>query len=269
LSGRLVQEALELGLVRTSSGSRLSKGSKLPVNEPLDFTNLSHAIESGRKGNAELQIEVLFEDFDIWVVDKPAGVPGHPLRLLEIETVTHWAFARSPDLRKEFQKVQPTLTPHRLDTGTSGVLIVARSQEAYQAWRHRFDSGTVRKSYLAWCWGAPSVDSWLCSDPIGKAKGKVSKWAVGGSEPRPAISRVKVLEQRGERFLAEILCDTGVTHQVRVHLAHSGFPLVGDASYDPGFLERPFHPSNHWLRAHHLTWEHFRFSAPTDEFRRQ
>ncbi len=269
LSGRLVEEALDLGLVRTVSGARLLKGTKISAHEPLDFKGLTDAVEKARQGNAGLEIAVLYEDDDIWVVDKPAGLPGHPLRLLESETVTHWAFARSPELAKEFKLAQPTLTPHRLDTGTSGVLIVARSADAYRAWRYRFESGTVRKSYLAWCWGAPSSNAWSCADPIGKAKGKASKWSVGGVDPRPALSRIRVVEQRGERFLAEVHCETGVTHQVRVHLAHSGFPLVGDRAYDPHFVGRALQPSHHWLRAYALVWERFSFSAPTETFRRQ
>lgn len=269
LSGRLIEEALDLGLVRSSSGERLLKGAKVSPSEPLDFSRLVEAIEKAQKGNPGLKIEVLYEDEDIWVVDKPAGLPGHPLRLLESETVTHWAFARSSGLATEFKAVQPILTPHRLDTGTSGLLIVARSLDAYQAWRHRFDSGTVRKSYLAWCWGAPSASHWSCLDPIGKAKGKAAKWSVGGSEPRPAVSHVKVLKEREGRFLAEVECETGVTHQVRVHLAHSGHPLVGDATYDAKFAERPLQPPHHWLRAHLLRWERFSFSAPTEDFRRK
>ena len=144
LTGSQVDEALEAGWIRLTSGESLQKGTRLDSPQ-LDFSLLRARLELLRLGNSSLELPVLAENPDFWVVDKPAGLAGHPLRLAENETVTHWALARDPGLVKEFPAIQPTLTPHRLDTGTSGLLLVARTRESYQTWRYRFEARAVLK----------------------------------------------------------------------------------------------------------------------------
>lgn len=251
LSRSQVEEAFELGWVVGPQGQRLSKGDKIPsVSAPL----LEEHLLRVQKGNPKLQVAIVLETPDFWIVDKPAGMPGHPVHLKDDATLTHWALAQRPELSREFPEPQPTLTPHRLDTGTSGLQVVAKTRAAYETWRELFAGKEVEKTYEAWCWGEPEENSWIVDEPIGKAKTDKTRWRVGGIEPRPAYSEVDVAERGGGKFLARVHCHTGVTHQVRIHLAHSGFPLLGDALYDPHYATRSEKPEWHQLRAVGLRW---------------
>jgi 23S rRNA pseudouridine1911/1915/1917 synthase len=262
LTGSQVDEAIETGLVRLVGPGSLKKGTRLTAEQQLDCEGLEKRLIELREGNPALEVPVVHEDPTYWIVDKPAGMPGHPLRLAESDTVTHWALAHDPDVRRFFPQAQPTLTPHRLDTGTSGLLIVARTPKAYADWRERFDEKQVTKSYLAWCWGVPEKDSWTVDAPIGKDKGPASRMAVDGRDARLATSHVGVVKRLPDRFLAEVACETGVTHQVRVHLALGGFPLLGDRTYDTEFESRADQPANHLLRAARIECEGKVYEAP-------
>ncbi len=268
LSGPQIDEAIESGLVTSKNSSPLTKGTRIEGAHELDFSLLEARLELLSRGMHGLSVPVVHEEPDFWVVDKPAGMPGHPLRLSETDTLTHWALDRDPTLKREFPNAQPTLTPHRLDTGTSGVLIVARTAEAYQTWRYRFEAKGVRKQYLAWCWGAPSLTHWVMDAPLGKAKGSRGKMAENGTESRPALTRANVVRTLDDRFLVSLQCETGVTHQVRVHLASRGFPLLGDSIYDDRFQSRSTQPAHHLLRATRLEWEGRLYQVATDSFER-
>lgn len=265
LTARQADEAIEWGWVRQASHP-LSKGSRVENASVLDVSRLRSYLEKIRKGNALLEVPVLAEQEGLWVVDKPAGMRGHPLGLDQTDTVTDWALARSPTLAGEFAEFHPTVTPHRLDTGTSGVLLVARTRAVFDAWRERFKTKQVTKTYLAWCWGRAEKTRWECGKPIGRAKGKKVRYCENGQDARPAMSRIRVVTQKSDRFLAEIVCETGVTHQVRVHLASSGYPLIGDKSYDQEYERRIDQPAFHMLRATRLESRGEAFAAPTSQF---
>ncbi len=267
LRNRFIDEAIENGLVLGHRGEHLKKGLKAPSLEGTDMSALKAHLESLRQGNSHLAFSILHEEPGFCVVDKPPGIAGHPLSLFETSTVTHWALARFPQLATEFPEAQPILSPHRLDTGTSGLLMVALTKRTYDLWRERFSNKEVTKVYEAWCWGRPLQDHWVCEGAIGKAKGKKARWMVGGEEAREARSVVDVVSQRADRFLARVTCTTGVTHQVRVHLSASGYPLIGDRSYDLLFESRDLQPTYHLLRAVELQWQEAVFRAPSGSFR--
>lgn len=264
LTAAQAAEAIALGWVRATGP--LAKGTRLLDAQALEFGPLRAHLDALARGNPGLSVPILHTDSDFWAVDKPAGMPGHPLRLDENETVTHWALARDPELAGRFGGIQPTFTPHRLDTGTSGLLIVARTADSFAQWRARFTNKEVEKTYRAWCWGVPAAESWECRQAIGKGKGKAGTMAVDGREARPALSRVRVIRALSDRFLAEVVCETGVTHQVRVHLSHAGFPLLGDRKYDAAFNSRLETPEWHQLRAVRLRWANRELIAPPSAY---
>jgi 23S rRNA pseudouridine1911/1915/1917 synthase len=266
LTGNQVDEAIETGLVRLVGPGSLKKGTRLTPEQTLDCEGLETRLAQLRLGNPDLKIAVVHEEPTFWVVDKPAGMPGHPLRLAETQTVTHWALAQDPELARYFPQAQPTLTPHRLDTGTSGLLVVCRTPAAYETWRGLFQDKQVSKAYLAWCWGVADRSTWVIENPIGKAKGEGGRMAVDGRDFREATSTIKVLNQLSDRFLAEVRCETGVTHQVRVHLSFAGFPLIGDRAYDPDFSTRSDQPAHHLLRAAEIGCELARLKANSATF---
>jgi 23S rRNA pseudouridine1911/1915/1917 synthase len=266
LTRNQVVEALEDALVRAADGSRLRKGDRVRAGAEPDCTRLEAHLHRIGAGNAALEVPVLLETPELAVVDKPAGMPGHPVHLRDFETVTHWALHRYPEIRSWCTVAQPTVTPHRLDTGTSGILLVARTAAEFSRWRRRFTRGEVEKRYLAWCWGAPRRDRWIIDRPIGHARGDRSRMEIREKRGRRAVSEVEVVRQLPDRFLCELLLKTGVTHQVRVHMAASGHPLLGDRRYDAEFAARPEQPAHALLRAVAVSCGDFEVGAPRREF---
>ncbi len=270
LSRRLIGEAFRTRLVTGPGGAKLSKGARVQEVD-LDFRGLENFLKTLRTGKS-LNVSILFEDASIWVIDKPAGMPSLPLHLHEKGTVTDWAFHQAPATAQEFSAIQPTLCPHRLDTGTSGVLVVAKTKESFEAWRTRFKSKEVQKSYLAWCWGNPSEETFTIDSPIGHCAGDRTRMRAHTEEGalmglgREALTNFTVLKTLGDRFLCRADTETGVTHQVRVHLASIGHPLLGDELYDDQYEVRDTPLEHHLLRAVKLTSGELNFQADETAF---
>ncbi len=274
LTRRQAEEAADGGLVKTAAGAKVKKGLRGFAPESLDLAPLASHLEALRKGNPALKIVVLQSTPELFVIDKPAGIHSHPLSLFDRDTVTGWAFQHDPQIAIEFPEIQPTVTPHRLDKETSGILLVARTQSAFQKWRGIFSGHAAAKEYLAWCWGSPGDKTYNVENQIGHDARDARKMRVGwDGDPGlrgpflDAASRIEVLEVRSDKFLARVSCETGVTHQVRVHCADLGFPLVGDELYDPAHAERPVSVAGHLLRAVKLIAGGQTFMAPDAEFR--
>lgn len=261
LSHTQIEEALEKGWVTGPNAATLKKGQKVEDDIVLDFAALEKQLEIIKKGNSSLSVTVISDEKDYWIVDKPAGIASHPLRLSDLDTLTQWAFARDKNIAEKFESYQPTIVPHRLDRDTSGVMIVTKNAEAYEKWRERFQKGQMKKTYLAWCWGNPTRKEWESNGSIAHHPSDPKKMVCVLSGERfrepvlTASSQIEVVKKAWGAFLARVTCFTGVTHQVRVHLGHAGFPLVGDALYDASFHQRDSKPDRHLLRAVELCWQ--------------
>ena len=277
LSRRHIDEALAQRLVTSADGGRLVKGANVEANEPPDCVLLDSYLNCLREGNLALQIPVLLETNELVVVDKPPGTPSHPISLFDSNSVTNWAVARYPEILLWANQCQPTITPHRLDTDTSGILLVARTGAAYAHWRRRFSEGNVEKRYLAWCWGrGPSgpqnIDVPIAHDRRDRRKMLALEGrnvAHAGARKFPASTRVRTLLQLGDRCLCEAVMHTGVTHQIRVHMAMCGNPLLGDQLYDPEGNARSVKVPHTLLRCTALHCEDFDVRAGGEEFSRQ
>lgn len=277
LNQRQREEALDFGLVLDDSGKKIKKGEKVPSTSLLNCEGLNRYIEILKKGSEITSVKLVKQETGFVVVDKPIGLASHPISLFDEQTMTQWARFHYPSVANEFLEIQPTLVPHRLDTGTSGILLVALEQQHFVKWREAFKSKRVTKQYLAWCWGDPQSDDFSCEFSIGHAMGDSRKMVAlrGNVRYRPpvftALSKITVVKKVKERgiFLAKIDCSTGVTHQVRIHLATLGFPLVGDELYDPEKetrkIKRPFHA----LRAISLTYDHWTYTVETQIFQNE
>ncbi|MBI4124862.1 MAG: RluA family pseudouridine synthase [Deltaproteobacteria bacterium] len=177
-----------------------------------------------------MPIDVLYEDDQIAVVNKPAGLVVHPAHKSPHHTLAHGLLARFGELPVLDDPMKPGIV-HRLDKGTSGCLVVAKTKEALLNLRGQFQKRTVDKTYLALVVGLPKKEGRI-EKKIGwhsKRRYKISSHTKKGKE---AITTWRVLETFGQKFSwVEIKIFTGRTHQIRVHFAEAGHPVAGDPTY--------------------------------------
>jgi 23S rRNA pseudouridine1911/1915/1917 synthase len=177
-------------------------------------------------------LDVLFEDEHLIAINKAAGMVVHPAK-------GHWSGTLASALSYHFQRLSSVGGPtrpgivHRLDRETSGVILAAKTDQAHLALAAQFEKRSVQKEYFALVQGVPERDTDVISRPIGPHPIHREKMAVRPNHPssRPAETRYEVME-RFDRFAAlRILPRTGRTHQIRVHLAHMGCPVLCDRLY--------------------------------------
>jgi 23S rRNA pseudouridine1911/1915/1917 synthase len=193
----------------------------------------------------ELPVELVHVDEAVIVVDKAAGVVVHPGNGVAGSTLVQGLLARFPELRGVGERHRPGIV-HRLDRGTSGLLVVARTEDAYQRLVEQLAAHAVRRRYLALVIGRPEAASGLIDAPIGRSRHDPTRRAVV-ADGRAARTRYRLLEQFDDpEPIALLACEleTGRTHQIRVHLQAIGLPVVADVAYGGGRprlgLDRPF-----------------------------
>ncbi len=196
-----------------------------------------------------------FEDEHLVVVEKPAGVVVHPGAGTFTGTLAGGLLARYPDLVGVGDEGRWGIV-HRLDRETSGLLVVARTATAHRALRRQLSARRMGRHYLALVHGAPPLPTGTVDAPIGRAPGTPRRMAVR-ADGRPARShyRLQAGWEEPRLSLLEITLESGRTHQVRVHLASIGLPVVGDRVY--GRRGPPeVDPGRVWLHAVRLAFEH-------------
>lgn len=268
LKNRHIQEALEKELVRYE-GHAVRKGEKIPADAQLDAERLIRYLEELKSLVPSFTVEVVAKTDGFVVVDKPAGVASQPLSLFDHHTLTQWGLHHFPEAREAFPEIQPELAVHRLDLGTSGVQILALDPAHHQTWRSLFDTKKVQKTYLAWCWGIPQADSWTIDTPLvadGPKRMRVQRPSDSEKHSAVAHTRVEVVRRNGKFVLVRAHCQTGARHQVRVHLAASGFPLIGDQIYGAPDSFKVWAPKHHLLRASQIDSPLGTFRVDTSEF---
>jgi 23S rRNA pseudouridine1911/1915/1917 synthase len=176
----------------------------------------------------------VFEDEHVLVLDKPAGLVVHPGAGVQSGTLVNALLHHAPGIARVGGEGRPGIV-HRLDRDTSGLLVVAKTEDAYQALVEALRERTVTRVYTALVWGDPGPASGTIELPIGRdPKDRKRMAVVRGPAGKLARTRWKVLERYGLATLLQARLDTGRTHQIRVHLAHLGHPVVGDATYGGG-----------------------------------
>jgi 23S rRNA pseudouridine1911/1915/1917 synthase len=179
-----------------------------------------------------MRLDILFEDEDLLIVNKPCGLVVHPGAGHSEGTLVHGLLAHSPRLAAQGSPLRPGIV-HRLDKDTSGTMVVAKSARAYLDLIRQFKDRSVRKQYLALVYGSPATEGEI-SSLLGRHPADRKKIAVLHKGGREALSRWRVEKNWGETALLSVRIETGRTHQIRVQLSHIGHPVVGDETYGGG-----------------------------------
>ncbi|MDE2399539.1 MAG: RluA family pseudouridine synthase [Patescibacteria group bacterium] len=189
-------------------------------------------------------IKILYEDKDILAIDKPAGIAVHPDGRSKEKTITDWILKNYPKMKNVGEPMGEIKRPgivHRLDKDTSGVLLLAKNQKAYEFLKGQFKNREVKKTYNAIVNGWFKEDRGVINKPIGRSPSDFRKYSASRGargEMREAITRYKVLKRFNEGKLhkytfLEVYPKTGRTHQIRVHLKAVDHPVVCDSLYNP------------------------------------
>ena len=183
----------------------------------------------------EIPLDVLFEDSDLIVVNKPAGLVVHPAAGNRQHTLVNALLHHCRGGLAGIGGVERPGIVHRLDKGTSGCLVVAKTDYAHQALVAQFKSRDVNKIYRVVCRGRFERSSGRVETLIGRSERDRKKMSARVTRGRPAVTDYRVLKQFPDFALLELHIHTGRTHQIRVHMAHIGHPVLGDGTYGGKF----------------------------------
>lgn len=264
LSRARIQGLIRAGLVTVDgqpqkASSRLQPGQRIVVEIPPP-----PEVELKPE---RIPLEIVYEDQDLLVLNKPPGLAVHPGAGRSSGTLVNALLAYDPGIAGVGSPLRPGIV-HRLDRDTSGLLVVARNEVSYLKLFAQMKERRITRTYLALVHGDLPRDAGTIEAPIGRHPAFRRKMAVvpGG---RPAVTHYRALERFGEYTLVEVSLETGRTHQIRVHFAHIGHPVVGDPVY--GRRQNPFGLRRQALHAYKLSLDHPRtgrrmeFTVPLPE----
>ncbi len=266
LGGRAdVALARMLGMSRTKAAELLDAGGVSLDGAPMGRSETMRAgilavdIPQARAAMPEPTIpgglKIVYQDSDIAVIDKPVGVAAHPSPGWEGPTVTGALADAGVTLAAEGPAERQGIV-HRLDVGTSGLMVVAKTGPAYSAMKRAFKERTIDKVYHAVAQGHLEPTRGTIDAPIGRHPSSDYKFAVveGG---RPSITHYEVLEMFPSASLVEVHLETGRTHQIRVHMTAMKHPLVGDLTYGADPVQaKKLNLTRQWLHAKELAFAH-------------
>jgi len=240
----LIKEGFVLvnGSVPKKAGQLLKKGDRLSY--------LIHLVYNSPYQPEELPLEILFENQDVLVINKQAGIVVHPSVGHYSGTLVNALLAYLPKLGENASNVRPGIV-HRLDKDTSGVLLIAKNEPAMRFIQTQFKKREVEKRYLALVDGIPPTAQGRIETNLGRDEINRQKWTVLPPEKgKAAVSLFRVLRVFKKHSLLEVRPLTGRTHQIRIHLAFIGCPVVGDTVY--GYKQSTIPMQRHFLHASYL-----------------
>ena len=255
LSRTMVAAAAERGGIFVN-GKRVDKSARLAAGDLIEIEIIQESARGVELDTADIpELHIVHSDEDILVIDKPLGVAAHPSIGWIGPTVVGVLTARGVSLSHLAPSERAGIV-HRLDVGTSGLMVIAKSDRAYISLKEQFRSRQVRKIYHAIVQGHPDPTRGTIDAPIDRHPKDEFKFAVV-ADGKPSITHYQTLESFAGATLVEVELETGRTHQIRVHFAALRHPLVGDLMYgaDPAFA-KSLGLTRQWLHAHQLTFTH-------------
>jgi len=246
LSRSRLQDLIRRGCVRSAGRTIGEPGLKVKQGEVfiVDVPPPEPAVPQGE----EIPLDVVYEDRHLIVIDKPAGLVVHPAAGNHNGTLVNALIAHCGDSLSGIGGVKRPGIVHRLDKDTSGLLVVAKSDAAHHGLAAQFAAhgrdGALQRAYLALIWGVPARRSGRIEAPIARSTTHRTRMAVSSAEKgRAATTRYqveRVMPRRGRPLasLVRLELETGRTHQIRVHMAHIGHPLLGDQVYGAAFASK-------------------------------
>lgn len=214
--------------------------------------------------NKKIKLEIIYQDENIVVVNKPAGLQVHPSDVEKENTLVNALIVKFPEIKNindgsEDSWMRPGIV-HRLDKDTSGAIVVARNQKTFDELKRKFADREMEKNYVALVYGHLKKESGAVDAPIARSasfkKQKIARGKMKGTA-RPAMTEYKLLKRYKDFDLVEAWPKTGRMHQIRVHFSSIGNPIVGDEKYKRKDLSIPVGVKRHFLHAQKLKFELF------------
>ena len=261
LSRSQIQRLIKDGHVRVA-GREAKANQPVKIGQGIDVD--TPALVDPKPQPEALPLPILYQDHDIIVVDKPAGMVVHPAAGHASGTLVNALLHHVDDLSGIGGEKRPGIV-HRLDRGTSGLMVVAKHDTAHEELSRQFAAREVEKEYFALVWGevmaGRRIDAPIGRDPSNRKK--MSSESARVRRTRAAVTRIVRAEHFGRMLtLAQVAIHTGRTHQIRVHLSAIGHPIVGDSLYGgvhrrvAGDLRAVTHLDRPFLHAAHLVFKH-------------
>ena len=224
--------AMVAGRVVDDANRRLAVGDEVTLQVP--------PAEPAEPKGEDIALNIVFEDAHLLVIDKPAGLVVHPASGHETGTLVNALIAHCGDTLSGIGGVKKPGIVHRLDKDTTGLMVVAKTDAAHKGLSRLFEDHGRKlhlvRDYMAFVWGAPDRARGVIDAPVGRHATHRERMAVvPAARGREAVTHFETLEDFGVVALVGCRLETGRTHQIRVHMAHIGHPLIGDATYGAGF----------------------------------
>lgn len=263
-----IKRAIEDGMVcvagkpATKASKTVREGEEIACELPELCTDTAPQAEDG------IYYKLVFEDEHLLVIDKPSGLVVHPGAGNPSGTLINGILSKYPQIAEVGERERPGIV-HRIDAETSGLLIIAKTQQAYDALVPMFAEHRIHRQYWAICLAPKLPDSGHIDTPYGRHPTQRVKYSSKFDAPKRAITDYKVVD-RSDRGFALVTCllQTGRTHQVRVHLSDNGAPILGDSLYAPQnvlklkCIHRLALHAGKLMFEHPITGEHCEFESP-------